>query len=46
MGVTLSAGHSLSWFKENFAENDTFEELLADLKMSQSAQTAFYLPLT
>ncbi|MEQ7807740.1 xylulokinase [Priestia aryabhattai] len=32
MGVTLSAGHSLNWFKENFAENDTFEELLADLK--------------
>ncbi|KRD91725.1 xylulose kinase [Bacillus sp. Root147] len=32
MGVTLSAGHSLSWFKENFAEKDTFEELLADLK--------------
>ncbi len=32
MGVTLSAGHSLSWFEENFAENDTFEELLADLK--------------
>jgi xylulokinase len=32
MGVTLSAGHSLSWFKDIFAENDTFEELLADLK--------------
>ncbi|MDR4410456.1 xylulokinase, partial [Bacillus anthracis] len=32
MGVTLSAGHSLGWFKDNFAKNVTFEELLADLK--------------
>ncbi|MDP1442118.1 xylulokinase [Priestia megaterium] len=31
MGVTLSAGHSLSWFKDNFAENESFEELLADI---------------
>ncbi|MGK3723212.1 xylulokinase [Priestia megaterium] len=31
MGVTLSAGHSLSWFRDNFAENETFEELLADI---------------
>lgn len=31
MGVTLSAGHSLSWFKETFATEETFEELLAEI---------------
>ena len=31
MGVTLSAGHSLNWFRDNFAENETFEELLNDI---------------
>lgn len=31
MGVTLSAGHSLSWFKDTFAEDISFEELLADV---------------
>ncbi|SDK02511.1 xylulokinase [Sediminibacillus albus] len=31
MGVTLSAGHSLSWFKDVFAENESFEELLAEI---------------
>lgn len=28
MGVTLAAGYSLSWFKETFAANLTFEEIL------------------
>jgi xylulokinase len=28
MGVTLAAGYSLSWFKETFAPNETFEQLL------------------
>lgn len=28
MGVTLSAGHSLEWFKRTFAENEDFDELL------------------
>ncbi|WP_203248081.1 xylulokinase [Sporosarcina beigongshangi] len=28
MGVTLSAGHSLEWFKHTFAENEDFTELL------------------
>jgi xylulokinase len=28
MGVTLSAGYSLSWFKETFFQNETFEGLL------------------
>ncbi|MDF2855542.1 MAG: xylB, partial [Neobacillus sp.] len=26
MGVTLSAGYSLSWFKDTFAENEDFEQ--------------------
>ncbi len=30
MGVTLSAGHSLSWFKETFAKNSSFDELLQE----------------
>lgn len=28
MGVTLSAGHSLTWFKETFAKDESYEELL------------------
>ncbi|MFJ7974515.1 xylulokinase [Peribacillus sp. NPDC096379] len=32
MGVTLAAGHSLSWFKDTFAEKESFELLLAGLK--------------
>jgi xylulokinase len=31
MGVTLSAGHSLTWFKNTFAENESFDSLLAGL---------------
>lgn len=31
MGVTLSAGHSLSWFKEVFAKEETFGQLLAEV---------------
>lgn len=31
MGVTLAAGHSLSWFKNTFAEKDSFESLLAEI---------------
>ncbi|NAO99412.1 xylulokinase [Halomonas sp. MG34] len=31
MGVTLAAGHSLSWFKDVFAEDVSFEELLAEI---------------
>ncbi|GGG17480.1 xylulokinase [Paenibacillus abyssi] len=29
MGVTLAAGYSLSWFRNTFAEGESFEELLA-----------------
>lgn len=31
MGVTLSAGHSLSWFKEVFANDESFEELVSEV---------------
>lgn len=32
MGVTLAAGHSLAWFKENFAKETSYEELLKDIR--------------
>lgn len=31
MGVTLAAGYSLSWFKDNFAKDISFELLLKDV---------------
>lgn len=31
MGVTLAAGYSLSWFKDAFAPEASFEELLSDI---------------
>ncbi|MFD1848579.1 xylulokinase [Oceanobacillus bengalensis] len=31
MGVTLAAGYSLSWFKDTFAKDISFEALLADI---------------
>lgn len=31
MGVTLAAGHSLTWYKNTFAKNETYEELLKDI---------------
>ncbi|PKG25605.1 xylulokinase [Niallia nealsonii] len=33
MGVTLAAGHSLSWFKDNFAQHENFENLLNDVNL-------------
>ncbi|WP_330948729.1 xylulokinase [Virgibacillus sp. MG-45] len=33
MGVTLAAGYSLNWFKETFANNESFDQLLAELEM-------------
>lgn len=32
MGVTLAAGNSLTWFKNQFASNETFEELLENIQ--------------
>lgn len=34
MGVTLAAGYSLSWFKDTFAKDISFEELIAEAKAS------------
>jgi len=31
MGVTLAAGYSLTWFKDVFAEDESFDDLLADV---------------
>src|SRR5690606_3306943 len=31
MGVTLAAGYSLTWFKETFAADESFEDLLAEV---------------
>jgi xylulokinase len=31
MGVTLAAGYSLSWFKDTFAKEVSFDKLLADI---------------
>lgn len=31
MGVTLAAGYSLSWFKQTFAKNDSFDTLLQNV---------------
>ncbi|GKU81875.1 xylulokinase [Niallia sp. NCCP-28] len=33
MGVTLAAGHSLSWFKDTFAKDENFENLLNDVDL-------------
>ena len=35
MGVTLAAGYSLSWFKEVFAKEESFEDLLAEVDSVQ-----------
>lgn len=32
MGVTLSAGYSLTWFKETFAPLESFDDILADIQ--------------
>lgn len=32
MGVTLAAGQSLTWFKNTFAKNESFEEMMAGIE--------------
>jgi len=45
MGVTLAAGHSLSWFKDTFAKNESFEELLANVStVSPGAEGLLFTP--
>ncbi|WP_239253452.1 xylulokinase [Listeria ilorinensis] len=45
MGVTLAAGYSLSWFKEQFAKEATYEELLADIgEIAPGAEGLLFAP--
>ncbi|MCL2610365.1 MAG: xylulokinase [Defluviitaleaceae bacterium] len=36
MGVTLSAGHSLAWFRDTFAKGEDFSDLLAGISELES----------
>lgn len=45
MGVTLAAGHSLSWYKNTFAKNETYEELLKGVEsVPVGAQGLYFTP--
>lgn len=45
MGVTLAAGHSLSWFKETFAKDLNYEELLTGIaQISPGADGLLFTP--
>ncbi|KAB7667628.1 xylulokinase [Bacillus sp. B1-b2] len=45
MGVTLAAGHSLSWFKNTFANDENFEELLSKVStISPGAEGLLFAP--
>ncbi|GAE27380.1 xylulose kinase [Halalkalibacter wakoensis JCM 9140] len=45
MGVTLAAGYSLSWFKETFAKDESFTDLLADVDtVSPGADGLLFTP--
>lgn len=45
MGVTLAAGHSLNWFKETFAPNMTYDDLLQDIdKIPAGANGLLFSP--
>lgn len=45
MGVTLSAGNSLNWFKRTFAPETSFEELLKNIsKIEPGSDGLFFTP--
>ncbi|TYU82727.1 xylulokinase [Listeria monocytogenes] len=45
MGVTLAAGHSLSWFKETFAKNLSYDELLTGIdQIAPGAEGLLFTP--
>ncbi|MBF7020157.1 xylulokinase [Staphylococcus sp. 18_1_E_LY] len=45
MGVTLSAGYSLNWFKNQCAQNDSFDELMSYAEQSKiGAQGLIFAP--
>ena len=41
MGVTLSAGQSLQWFKETFAQGESFEGLLAGIDQLENGSLLY-----
>lgn len=45
MGVTLAAGHSLSWFKDTFAKEEDFNHLLANIdEIPAGSEGLLFLP--
>ena len=45
MGVTLAAGHSLNWFRDTFAPDKSFAELLANVgKITVGAEGLLFTP--
>ncbi len=42
MGVTLAAGYSLNWFKRTFAQDESFNDMVAALASQLSVQMACY----
>lgn len=45
MGVTLAAGHSLNWFKQTFAADHSFEDLLSGIeKIKPGSEGLFFAP--
>lgn len=45
MGVTLAAGYSLNWFKETFAENESFDSLLDEIdSISEGSRGLLFTP--
>ncbi|MDN5372708.1 MAG: xylulokinase [Carnobacterium sp.] len=45
MGVTLAAGHSLTWYKNTFAKNETYDELLQGVaKIPAGSMELYFTP--
>ncbi|MER2174586.1 MAG: xylulokinase [Carnobacterium sp.] len=42
MGVTLAAGHSLTWYRNTFAKNETYEELLKGITSVPAGSEGLY----
>lgn len=42
MGVTLAAGLSLQWFKETFADDKSFDELLSNIDKINPSESGLY----
>lgn len=44
MGVTLAAGYSLSWFKDVFALDESYEDLLSDINIDPGSNGLLFTP--